>query len=96
MADSSGKDAGKPHEKDHVIVVVNGVETSVVIQGNPSLSDVAATALDQTGNSGQPLANWELRGPDSTPIPDLSVKVKKLNLNPEDHLFLNLRAGIGG
>jgi hypothetical protein len=94
MADKDASKSGKP--KDMVIVVVNGVETTVGIQGNPSLSDVVETALEQTNNSGQPLDNWELRGPDSIPIPDLSIKIKKLDLAPEDRLFLNLRAGIGG
>lgn len=90
------KDKGKGKDKDSVIVVVNGVETTVDVRGNPSLSEVVAAALEQTNNSGQPLENWELRGPDSTPIPDLSTKIKKLDLTPEDRLFLNLRAGIGG
>lgn len=96
MADKDTGKPDKPKEKDTVIVVVNGVETTVNIHGNPALSDVVATALQQTNNSGQPLENWELRGPDGTPIPDLSIKVKKLNLELEDRIFLNLRAGIGG
>ena len=85
-----------PNDKDAVHVVVNGAETAVSVHGNPTLSEVAATALEQTQNSGQPLENWELRGPDNAPIADLSIKVKKLDLEADDRLFLNLRAGIGG
>jgi len=96
MAEKNPGKPDKPKDKDTAVVVVNGVETIVGIHGNPSLGEVAETALEQTNNSGQPLVNWELRGPDSSPIPDLSIKVKKLDLDADDRLFLNLRAGIGG
>ncbi len=82
--------------KDHVIVVVNGAATTVMVKGNPTLLEVVETALKQTQNSGQPVDMWELRGPDDAPIMDLSTKIKKLDLGDNDQLFLNLRAGIGG
>lgn len=81
---------------DTVVVVVNGAATTVAIHGNPSLEEVVETALAQTQNSGQPVENWELRGPDDVPILDLKMKIKKLDLGDSDRLFLNLRAGIGG
>ena len=90
----SPQDQKKPD--DHVIVVVNGAATSVAIKGNPSLLEVVETALQQTQNSGQPVDAWELRGPDDAPIADLTTKIKKLNLDEDDRLYLNLRAGIGG
>lgn len=92
-------DQAKDHikkEKASVTVVVNGASTVVAVLGNPSLQEVASVALEQTQNSGQPLENWELRGPDGTPLHDLAVKFKKLDLADTDKLFLNLRAGIGG
>lgn len=89
-----------PQEKkkpsDHVMVVVNGAATTVAIKGNPSLQEVVETALEQTQNSGQPVDAWELRGPDDAPIADLTMKIKKLDLDEDDKLYLNLRAGIGG
>lgn len=90
----SRQDQKKPD--DHVDVVVNGAATSVAIKGNPSLQEVVETALQQTQNSGQPVEAWELRGPDDAPIADLSIKIKKLDLDEDDRLYLNLRAGIGG
>jgi len=93
--DSQGK-PDKPQSKDHVIVVVNGVETAVNVHGNPSLTQVVTDALAQTNNTGQPVENWELRGPDSAPIADLAIKFKKLGLTEAQNLYLNLRAGIGG
>lgn len=92
-------DKQQPNDKkpsDHVIVVVNGAAITVALKGNPSLQEVVENALHQTQNTGQPVENWELRGPDDTPILDLSTKIKKLDLDETDRLFLNLRAGIGG
>lgn len=88
--------ASQKKPSDHVVVVVNGAATTVAIQGNPTLQEIVETALLQTQNSGQPVENWELRGPDDAPILDLSAKIKKLDLDEHDQLFLNLRAGIGG
>lgn len=87
---------GDRKDKGSVTVVVNGAATVVAIHGNPTLAEVVTQALEQTQNSGQPVENWELRGPDGAPLIDLQVKVKKLDLDTNDQLFLNLRAGIGG
>jgi Protein of Unknown function (DUF2604) len=87
---------GEHKNEDHVVVVVNGTATTVTIHGNPDLLEVVTAALNQTGNSGQPVENWELRGPDDAPITDLKTKFKKLDLKPGDVLYLNLRAGVGG
>jgi hypothetical protein len=87
----------KPHHNDETVdVIVNGTPTSVTVHGNPSLLDVVTMALSQTNNSGQPVENWELRGPDDAPIADLEMKIKKLDLQSGAVLYLNLRAGIGG
>jgi hypothetical protein len=87
---------GELNADDLVAVVVNGTATTVTIHGNPTLLDIVTTALQQTQNIGQPVENWELRGPDDVPITDLKTHVKKLHLQPGDMLYLNLRAGVGG
>lgn len=92
-------DRGKPPADKGdslVVVVVNGAATVVTFRGNPTLLEIAGRALEQTQNSGQPIENWELRAPDGTPLTDLSVHIKKLELADDAQLFLNLRAGIGG
>lgn len=81
---------------DLVAVVVNGNTTMVTVHGNPTLMEIVDTALQQTQNTGQPVENWELRGPDDAPITDLKIHFKKLDLQPGDMLYLNLRAGVGG
>jgi hypothetical protein len=87
---------GDKKDKESVTVVVNGAATVVAIRGNPTLTEIVTDALEQTQNSGQPVGNWELRGPDGAPLTDLQIKVKELDLGKNDQLFLNLRAGIGG
>lgn len=96
-SDQSGR-AKPPADKGEslVVVVVNGATTAVTFRGNPTLLEIAGRALEQTQNSGQPIENWELRAPDGTPLTDLSVHIKKLQLADDAQLFLNLRAGIGG
>lgn len=87
---------GERKKDDLVVVVVNGSATTVVVHGNPTLLEIVTAALQQTQNSGQPVENWELRGPDDAPIVDLKTKFKKLDLKAGDVLYLNLRAGVGG
>jgi hypothetical protein len=88
--------SGHANDKESVVVVVNGAATVVAFHGNPTLLEIVTQALGQTQNSGQPVENWELRAPDGTPLLDLTVHVKKLDLADNAELFLNLRAGIGG
>jgi hypothetical protein len=52
-------------------------------------------ALQQSGNSGQPIGNWELRDAGGQ-ILDPSRKIEDYNLQSGATLFLNLKAGIGG
>ena len=84
------------HAGNGVTVVVNGTPTTVAVTGNPTLLKIVTAALSQTQNSGQPVENWELRGPDDVPIADLNQKFHALHLKPGEVLYLNLRAGIGG
>jgi len=76
-------------------VVVNGQPTLVKANTEAPLSTVVEHALQQSGNSGQPISNWELRD-GSGQILDLSRKVESYNLQSGATLFLNLKAGIGG
>lgn len=82
----------------------NEIELNVVINGQPVLvkanieapvSTLIEHALKQSGNSGQPVANWEMR--DATgQILDPARKIEDYKLHSGATLFLNLKAGIGG
>jgi hypothetical protein len=76
-------------------VVVNGQPTLVKANTEAPLSTVVEHALQQSGNSGQPISNWELRDA-SGQILDLSRTVESYNLQSGTTLFLNLKAGVGG
>jgi hypothetical protein len=76
-------------------VVVNGQPTLVKANTEAPLSTVVEHALQQSGNSGQPISNWELRDSGGQ-ILDLTRKVESYNLQSGATLFLNLKAGVGG
>ena len=76
-------------------VVVNGQPTVVSTPKDVPLGAIIPIALQQTGNSGQPPENWELRDADGGRL-DLNKLIGDYNF-PEDYrLFLNLKAGVGG
>ncbi len=79
-------------EKVRITFVVNGQPTEVDARPEEHVGNLIPKALEQTGNAGQPPANWELRTREGQAV-DLS--------RPAEHfaghtLFLNLKAGVGG
>ena len=82
-------------QQHQLTIVVNGQPTEVRVHAEEKLRAVVAKALDQTGNTGQPPENWELRDPRGTPL-DLDRDVDDFHFPAGTRLFLNLKAGIGG
>ena len=76
-------------------VVVNGQPTVVDAVLEDPLRSVIEPALRQTGNSGQPPENWELRDADGSLL-DLSKKIEDYAFTEKTRLFLSLKAGVGG
>ncbi len=76
-------------------LVVNGQPALVKANLNAPLQTVIPRALEQTGNSGQPPENWELRDAAGALL-DLDRKIGDFNFPPDVRLFLNLKAGVGG
>ncbi len=76
-------------------IVVNGQPTSIEANEEELLGALIPRALAQTGNTGQPPDQWELRDA-AGEILDPKRKVEFFHLAPGTTLFLNLRAGIGG
>ena len=60
-----------------------------------ALGTIIPDALRQTGNSGQPPENWELRDVDGNLL-DLNKKIEDDGFSDKVRLFLNLKAGVGG
>ncbi len=84
-----------PDSKIQLAVVVNGQVTVVDANVNSPLHTIVPRALDQTGNTGQPPENWELRDAQGTLL-DTSKEISAFNFPPDTRLFLNLKAGVGG
>ncbi len=78
-----------------ITVVVNGQPTVVEGNLNAPLLTIIPRALEQTGNTGQPPENWELRDAQGTLL-DTSKKIGSFHFTPDTSLFLNLKAGVGG
>lgn len=76
-------------------VVVNGQPTVVRANESAPLHTVIPRALSQTGNSGQPPENWEIRDAAGALLP-LDQKIHDFGFPPDVRLFLNLKAGVGG
>ena len=84
-----------PPKKIDIAVVVNGEPTEVAANPKAPLKTVIPKALEQTGNTGQPPENWELRDGNGTLL-DTSKKTETFGFSKEVRLFLNLKAGVGG
>jgi hypothetical protein len=78
-----------------LIVVVNGQSTQVKANEEAPLLTVIEKALEQTGNTGQPSDNWELRNASGVEL-DIHKKVEDFHFESGTQLFLNLKAGVGG
>lgn len=85
---------GKPHELK-LKVVVNGQPLEVTGNENAPLRTVINKALEVSGNSGQPVENWELRDA-SGQVLDPARKLSELQFAADVTVFLNLKAGVGG
>ena len=76
-------------------IIVNGQPVSVKIDLYAEVREAVEQALEESGNSGQPIENWELRDASGHPI-DTGLKIADSNIKPGAKLFLNLKAGVGG
>jgi hypothetical protein len=92
---AAAKDEHGGGNKIDITVIVNGTPTHVEANLNAPLKTVIPKALEQTGNTGQPVENWELRDARGVELP-LENKIRDLNFEPGVQLFLNLKAGVGG
>ena len=78
-----------------ITVIVNGQPTQVVAHERDPLETIIPTALSQTGNTGQPPENWELRDA-SGEVLNVEKEIHTFHFPQGVRLFLNLKAGVGG
>jgi hypothetical protein len=82
-------------QKLSIIVVVNGQPVTVEGNVNAPLIPLIQHALNESGNSGQPAENWELRDAAGNVL-DPGRKLGDTGVAGGATLFLNLKAGVGG
>ncbi len=84
-----------PDSQITVKVIVSGQPTSVTVNKHQKVEHLVREALNQTGNKGQPPADWELRTSDGALI-EQSLTIEAAGIVDGATLFLNPRAGAGG
>jgi uncharacterized ubiquitin-like protein YukD len=82
------------HNQITVKVIVNGTPTDVKTNVHAPFKSVIEKALEQTGNTGRPIEDWELKF--NGQVLDLNKKVEDYNIPDGAELFFSLRAGQGG
>ena len=75
--------------------VVNGQSVPVFADLGWEFREAAVKSLEESGNSGQPIENWELRD-GSGKVIDMGTKIAQSGISKGATLFLNLKAGVGG
>ena len=76
-------------------IIVNGTPVPVKIDPLAEVREAVVQALETSGNTGQPIENWELRDASGQPI-DQGRKIAQSGIKEGSKLFLNLKAGVGG
>lgn len=89
-----GPSPHKPVDFD-VIVVVSGSPVPAHVKSNQTLEHLVRDALKDSGNVGQPPADWELRTQTGVMLAQ-SELAGDAGLQEGETLFLNPRAGAGG
>ena len=84
-----------PRNKNTLTVIVNGTPTEVEANENAPLKMIIPKALEQTGNTGQPPDQWELKDAQGNLL-DLGKKIGDYHFPADVKLFLSLKAGVGG
>ena len=82
-------------QKLSLIIVVNGQPVTVEGNVNAPLLPLIQHALNESGNSGQPVENWELRDAAGNVL-DPARKLGEIGVVGGATMFLNLKAGVGG
>ena len=73
--------------------IVNGYPANISVRRDATLSDIVKKVCKETGNTGQPVEEWELHDATGVPLP---LHHRARTLKDGARLFVNVRSGIGG
>jgi hypothetical protein len=91
-----------PQDKDRrarhdffLIFIINGEDFKVISDENAPLQLAVAQALRESGNTGRPPEEWEVRDVNGVLLEQHRTP-KELQLHKGSRLFLSLKVGAGG
>jgi flagellar biosynthesis GTPase FlhF len=85
------------HRHEHVLLIfiINGAEFPLETNINSSLKEAVARALSESGNTGRPPSEWQVRDANGVLL-EVERKIKDLGFSNGTRLFLTLAVGAGG
>jgi hypothetical protein len=78
-----------------LIFIINGANFSLNANVNAPLAEAVAKALAESGNTGRPPSEWQVRDANGVLL-DTQRKLKDFNFSDGTRLFLSLGVGAGG
>jgi len=82
-------------KKVTIVFVINGEDVTVEQNENAPLKAARDKALEQSGNTGRPFDEWEIRN-EQGELLDPTAKIETFGFTDGVRLFLNLMVGAGG
>jgi hypothetical protein len=83
------------HRSITIIFIINGQDVAVDVNLEAPLSSAVHRALAQSGNTGRPPDEWEVRDTDGILL-EQNRTIEDLGLISGARVFLSLRVGAGG
>lgn len=78
-----------------LIFIINGLNVTLQANVNAPLAEAVAKALADSGNTGRPPSEWQVRDANGVLL-DTQRKLKDFNFTDGTRLFLSLGVGAGG
>jgi hypothetical protein len=78
-----------------LVFIINGQPLPIETNANAPLRSAVQRALSESGNTGRPADEWEVRDANGILL-ETSRKVSDLDLSDGTRLFVSLRVGAGG
>jgi len=82
-------------QKITLAFIINGASFAVETNTNPPLKEAVARALAESGNTGRPASEWQVRD-ESGNLLDVNRKISDFGFLNGTKLYLNLAVGAGG
>lgn len=81
--------------KIQLVFIINGTNFPLEVNGNEPLGAAVARALGESGNSGRPPSEWQVRDANGVLL-ETQRQIKDFGFTNGTRLFLSLAVGAGG